>query len=299
MIGVQTTDLRIDEGNVFSDNVLPAMLLNWAPTPDRAGQGRRRRAEAARPRPGPAARVHRGRRSGTARPRRRDHPRRRRGDGGRARRPARRRRTRLAAAAAAPRAARSIKGNRFNSNTIGPWLIGSHSDTLIEDNEIAHNDGGGLWLGFPTSFGSSVAQADDVVLRGNRIFDNYRVGFNIPAVAALGFDLLEPKAAEVSTQAFGVTANDPGRRRQRPERPAEHPDVLSVQSLRGSMAVNGAWPPSRRPPTRSSCSPTSAATRTARGEGQTPLGTVDVTTDGAGNATFLLPMHAARRPGAV
>ncbi len=290
MLGVQTTDLRIDEGNAFSSNLFPAMLLNWAPTRtelEKAGVDAeklrvrdqdRKLAFTADPSQGPLAladattpadveetAVALG-----------DPP----GGGTPARGAARRRAS----------SGTVIRGNRFESNAIGPWLIGSHSNTLVEDNDIAHNDGGGLWLGFPTSFGSSIAQAEGVVLRGNRIFDNSRVGFNVPGVAALGFDLLEPKAVEVSTQAFGPTANDPGDADAGPNGLQNHPDVLSVQTARGATAASGAL--ASKPSTRYTIElfANERCNAYGSGEGQTPLGTVDVTTDGAGNATFLSPI---------
>ena len=284
MIGVQTTDLRIDEGNAFTDNLMPALLLNWAPTPaelDKAGvdaqqvrirEQDRRLAFTAESSQGPLALAD-------------------------AATPADVEETAVAlgdppggATAARGRAARRrassgtvIKGNRFETNAIGPWLIGSHSSTLVEDNQIAHNDGGGLWLGFPTSFGSSVAQAEGVVLRNNRIFDNYRVGFNIPAVAALGFDLLEPKPVEVSTQAFGVTANDPGDADTGPNGLQNTPtlDAVTPTAVAGSLGS--------KPSTKYTIELFANTRCNARGsgEGEIPLKTFDVTTDGAGNATFL------------
>jgi hypothetical protein len=178
------------------------------------------------------------------------------------------------------------RGGAEFENGVGAWLAGSQIDVRIEENVFTRGLGGGLWLGSPSYYGSSVAEANNVTLKSNRIWDNYKVGSNVPGVGALGFDLLEHKPVELGTQAFGATVNDAGDADSGPNGLQNTPVLTSVTTA----AVAGTL--SSKPSTAYKVELFANAFCNAfgSGEGQTPLRIVDVTTDGAGNGAFSLPV---------
>ncbi len=190
-------------------------------------------------------------------------------------------------------------GNTISANVQGIRIEGSSNNNVIQGNRVGTtasgsgalgNDQWGVWIfagsnnavgGVASGAGNVIAyNGDDGVyitndngnsVLGNSIFDNE----GSPG-SDLGIDL----------DADGVTAERPGRRRHRRQRPAELPVLTSSNTNAGSTSVAGTL--SSQPNTdyrleffaNDECDPSGF------GEGQTFLAARSVTTDASGDASF-------------
>ena len=184
----------------------------------------------------------------------------------------------------------TVTGNLIQGNTIGMTpagaaagnaLHGVHVDSGASGNAIGTLDVfGGNTIAFNSGDGIFIEEGTANAIRyANRIFGN----------SGLGVDLAPD----------GVTANDPGDADPGPNNLQNFPLLVSASSpglttiVQGTLAsapntlykVDFFWSPS--------CDPS------GQGEGENYLDTADVTTDGSGNASFVLTLNRASPLGSV
>jgi hypothetical protein len=183
----------------------------------------------------------------------------------------------------------------FAPNYVGAWLFGPHTGATVVDNTIAHNYGGGLWLGSPVLYGSAVPEPTGVTVRANRISENFSPGNSLTGVPALGFDLLEPKPEELAQQAFGVSANDAGDADGGANGRQNAPVVTSALRSGDQVAVTGTL--ASKPATTYAVElfADQRCNAFGAGEGELPVGgeTITVTTGTDGLGTWSKTVTAA------
>ena len=159
--------------------------------------------------------------------------------------------------------------NGAKSNTIG--------SSAGAGNMIAFNGTAGFYAGIDvfdnTTFGND--------FNANSIFSNNQLGINLEGGSQNG---------------FGVTANDPGDGDNGPNKLQNYPVLTSANSqavIQGSLnsVANKAY--------RIDFFSSPAADPSGFGEGQTWIGSVNVTTNASGNATFNQDFPGSLTPGSV
>jgi hypothetical protein len=149
-------------------------------------------------------------------------------------------------------------------NTVGGTTTGV-------GNTIAFNNGGGLLV----ELGSGNA------IEGNSIFSNSINGG--AGLLGLGIDL----------NSDGVTANDAGDSDTGPNDLQNFPDLSSAISANGNTTIQGTLNSTAGASFRIEFFANDACDDSGNGEGQTFLGSADVTADGSGNATLNVTLPTA------
>jgi parallel beta-helix repeat protein len=170
-----------------------------------------------------------------------------------------------------------IKGNYIGTDVTGTQPLGNGKGVNIdagpdlyvggaaagEGNVIAFNSGAGI-----TAYQGGVIHG--IRILGNRIFGN----------GAMGIDLLH---------SGGVTPNDAG---DTDEFHQNFPVITGVLASGGNTTVTGTLNSETGKTYRLEFFASDAADATSHGEGQSYLGTTDVTTDGGGDASFSVVLPA-------
>ena len=170
-----------------------------------------------------------------------------------------------------------IKGNYIGTDVTGTQPLGNGKGVNIdagpdlyvggaaagEGNVIAFNSGAGI-----TAYQGGVIHG--IRILGNRIFGN----------GAMGIDLLH---------SGGVTPNDAG---DTDEFHQNFPVITGVLASGGNTTVTGTLNSEAGKTYRLEFFASDAADATSHGEGQSYLGTTDVTTDGGGDASFSVVLPA-------
>jgi hypothetical protein len=165
-----------------------------------------------------------------------------------------------------------VSGTKALPNITGVYVGGAASDNQIggigvgEGNLIAYNRGKGVTIGY-----LATATLTNNSVRGNSIYGN----------AGLGIDLANN----------GMTANHVGGSVTGPNLWQNYP-VLSAAVLEGGTAILGSLNSQSNTTYQVDFYASDAVDASGYGEGQTYLGTADVTTDTSGNQSFGVTLEA-------
>jgi hypothetical protein len=157
-----------------------------------------------------------------------------------------------------------------------------------EGNTIAHNGGDGVLVtGEPGQFGSDVFENDGNSIRGNSIFSNGGLGID------LGAD-----TDEILDDGDGVTQNDAGDGDGGNNELQNFPSLTAV-TPGASTTVSGTLSSAPGATYKIDLYETAACDASGNGEAVSHLGSADVTTDGAGNASWTHTVGPTVAPGSL
>jgi uncharacterized repeat protein (TIGR01451 family) len=163
-------------------------------------------------------------------------------------------------------------GNRDNGVVVDLSGASIGGATAEAGNVIAFNGLSGVRIAGPAGTQSSIHN----VVQFNTIFAN----------GGLGIDL----------SGLGPTANDVGDADTGPNGLQNFPVITAVSATGGSTTIDGTLDSTPKTTFRIEFFASNAADASSFGEGQAFLGSADVTTDAAGNATFHVTLPAATTP---
>jgi parallel beta-helix repeat protein len=162
-------------------------------------------------------------------------------------------------------------------------VVQTATNNTILDNIIADNDGRGVLVG---------NGATNTTILGNSIFANGGLGIDLAG------GTVDPNTGQNSEDPnTGVTHNDPGDGDTGANNLQNFPELTSVSSVAGSTTITGtlnSLPSLPLLPTsfRIEFFASDAADPSGHGEGQTFLGSTDVTTDSNGDVSFTATLSA-------
>ena len=194
-----------------------------------------------------------------------------------------------------------VLGNKIGTDAAGTGALGNGGPGIqtftagrnvlgrpAEGNTIAHNTGDGVLVsGSPGQFGADVFVNDRNSIRGNSIFSN----------GQLGIDLSE-ESTDPLDDGDGVTPNDASDQDIGNNQLQNFPDLTSVTpgastTISGRLSSNANTTYTIDFYENSSCDPS------GHGEGSAHIGSTQVTTDGAGNASWTHTVSPTVAPGGL
>jgi CSLREA domain-containing protein len=159
------------------------------------------------------------------------------------------------------------------------------------NNTVAHNEVSGVMLGADRAGNTP----GGVTILHNSIFDNARrqnlAGYDIPSITGLGIDLLGRPSGSLSLLTGPNPNHAGGEQAGAPNGYENYPDIATANPQGSKLASAGSISTDPNSKVELEFFTNAACNVSGYGEGETPVGTATVTTDGSGNSSYavLLP----------